>query len=90
MLSKVAIAPAKPCLTSTSGEPRRFSFGTRQSVKVIAAVSEARMPSLCSSRSTAIPGVPFSTTNDLIAARPRLLSSVAQTTTLSARSPEVT
>ena len=48
------------------------------------------MPSLCSSRSTSMPGVPFSTTNDLIAARPRSLSSVAQTTTPSARSPEVT
>ncbi len=90
MLSKVAIAPAKPCLTSISGEPRRSSAGTRQSVKVIAAVSEARMPSLCSSRSTFIPGLPLRTTNDLIAARPRDLSRVAHTTTLSARSPEVT
>ena len=90
MLSNVAIAPANPCLVSISGEPSRFAAGTRQSVKVIAAVSEARMPSLCSRRSTTMPGVPFSTTNDLIAARPSDLSSVAQTTTLSARSPEVT
>ena len=90
MLSKVAIAPAKPCLVSISGEPSRFAAGTRQSVNVITAVSEARMPSLCSSRSTFMPGVPFWTTNDLIAARPIDLSSVAQTTTLSARSPEVT
>src|SRR4051794_15514475 len=90
VLSKVAIAPAKPCLVSISGEPRRFSAGTRQSVKVMTAVSEARIPSLCSSRSTFMPGVPFWTTNDLIAARPSDLSSVAQTTTLSARSPEVT
>ena len=59
VLSKVAIAPAKPCLTSTSGEPRRFSAGTRQSSNRIVAVSEARMPSLCSSRSTFMPGVPF-------------------------------
>ncbi len=56
VLSKVAMAPAKPCLTSTSGEPRRFSFGTRQFSKMIVAVSEARMPSLCSSRSTRMPG----------------------------------
>jgi hypothetical protein len=48
------------------------------------------MPSLCSVRTTSKPGVPFSTTNDLIAARPLLLSSVAQTTTASARSPDVT
>ena len=90
MLSNVAIAPAKPCLGSTSAEPSRFSFGTRQFSKMIVAVSEARMPSLCSSRSTRMPGVPFATTNDLIAARPSSLSSVAQTTMWSARSPEVT
>jgi hypothetical protein len=57
---------------------------------MIVAVSEARMPSLCSSRSTRMPGVPLGTTNDLIAARPRSLSRVAQTTTASARSPDVT
>ena len=33
------------------------SAGTRQSVKMITAVSEARMPSLCSSRSTFMPGL---------------------------------
>ncbi len=48
------------------------------------------MPSLCSSRSTVMPGVPFGTTNDLIAARPSEASRVAQTTTASERSPEVT
>src|SRR3546814_1173764 len=48
------------------------------------------MPSLCSSRTSSNPGIPFSTTNDLIAARPAFLSSVAQTTTSSARSPAVT
>ena len=90
VLSNVAIAPAKPWLVSMSGEPRRFSAGTRQSSNRIAAVSEARMPSLCSSRSTVIPGVPFGTTNDLIAARPSDRSRVAQTTTASDRSPEVT
>ena len=90
VLSKVAIAPAKPCLVSTSGDPRRFEAGTRQSSKRMVAVSDALMPSLCSSRSTVIPGVPLGTTNDLIAARPSDLSSVAQTTIASARSPEVT
>ena len=65
-------------------------MGTRQSVNRIVAVSEARMPSLCSSRSTTMPGVPFSTTKDLIAARPLLLSTDAQTTTASQRPPAVT
>ena len=51
---------------------------------------EALMPSLCSKRSIVMPNVPFATTNDLIAARPKFLSKVAQTTTESARSPEVT
>ena len=91
MLSKVAIAPAKPpLLVSMSGEPSRFSFGTRQSTKRMAAVSDERMPSLCSSRSTSMPGVPFMTTKDLMAARPSDRSRVAHTTTASQRSPEVT
>ena len=62
----------------------------RQSSNRMVAVSEALMPSLCSSRSTVMPGVPLGTTKLLIAARPWLLSSVAQTTTASDRSPEVT
>ena len=37
-----------------------------------------------------MPGVPLGTTNDLIAARPSALSSVAHTTTWSERSPAVT
>ncbi|MCY1458320.1 hypothetical protein D9M71_756920 [compost metagenome] len=90
MLSKVSITPAKPFATSTSAFPKRFSAGTRQSIKLITAVSEALIPNLCSKRSTFIPGVPFGTTNDLIAARPSFLSKVAQTTTESARSPDVT
>ena len=90
MLSKVAIAPANPCLASTSGEPSRLAAGTRQSVKRIVAVSEARIPSLRSSRSTVMPGVPLGTTKDLMAARPSDLSRVAHTTTASERSPEVT
>ena len=90
VLSKVAIAPAKPSLTSTSGLPSRFSAGTRQFSRTITAVSDDRIPSLCSRRSTRIPGVSLVTRKDLIAARPRLLSSVAQTTIESARSPAVT
>lgn len=65
-------------------------MGTRTFSNRSTAVSEARMPSLCSTRTTSKPGVPFSTTNDLIAARPFVLSRVAQTTTASARSPAVT
>ena len=84
------MTPAKPCSASTSGEPSRFAAGTRQSVNRIVAVSEARMPSLCSSRSTSMPGVPFSTTKDLIAARPFVLSTVAHTTTAFERPPAVT
>ncbi len=84
------MTPAKLCSGSTSGEPSMFAAGTRQSVNRIVAVSDARMPSLCSSRSTTMPGVPFSTTKDLIAARPRDLSSVAHTTTASERPPAVT
>ena len=53
-------------------------------------MSDARIPSLCSSRSSFRPGLSRSTTNDLIAARPIERSSVAQTTIRSARSPEVT
>ena len=52
--------------------PSRFSLGTRQSSSAKSAVSEARMPSLCSSRSSFRPGLSRSTTNDLIAARPWL------------------
>jgi hypothetical protein len=45
---------------------------------------------LSSRRSTVSPGVPFSTTNGLIAARPFDLSNVAHTTTAFERSPAVT
>ena len=48
------------------------------------------MPSLCSSLTTSMPGVPLGTTNDLIAALPLVLSTVAQTTTASLRPPAVT
>ncbi|MCY1547294.1 hypothetical protein D9M68_833420 [compost metagenome] len=89
-MSKVSMTPAKPFCTSTSASPRRFVAGTRQSLKLIDAVSEALMPSFFSRRVTVMPGVPFSTTKDLMAARPRPRSRVAQTTTASARAPEVT
>ena len=48
------------------------------------------MPSLCSSRSTVTPGCSRGTMNDLIAARPSDLSSVAHTTMWLAREPAVT
>ena len=48
------------------------------------------MPSLCSSRSTVTPGCSRGTMNDLIAARPLDLSSVAHTTMWVARDPAVT
>ena len=46
-----------------------------------AAVSDARMPSLFSTRATVMPGVLCSTTNGLMPGRPALLSTVAHTTT---------
>ena len=67
VLSKVCMTPAKPRLVSISGLPSRFSLGTRQSSSTKAAVSEARIPSLCSRRSSFRPGLSRSTTNDLIA-----------------------
>ena len=90
VLSNVCMTPPKPAPVLISGEPRRSSFETRHSSRRNAAVSEARIPSLCSSRSRVMPGLERSTTNDLIAARPASRSSVAQTTTRSARSPAVT
>ena len=95
VLSKVCMTPPKAFLrpsasVATSALPRIFAFGMRQSLKLMAAVSEARMPSLCSRRVTSQPGVPFSTMKDLIAALPSDLSSVAQTTSVSQRSPSVT
>ena len=75
---------------SISGLPSRSRSGTLQSSRMKAAVSDARMPSLCSSRSSFRPGLERSTTNDLIAARPSFGSRLAQTTTRSARSPAVT
>src|ERR1700687_1632496 len=79
--SKVAITSLNPPARRTSALPRIESNGIRQLSKTIAAVSEARMPSLFSTRVTVMPGVLCSTTNGLIPARPALLSTVAQTTT---------
>ena len=95
MLSKVCITPPKAFLRSsalvaTAALPRMFSLGIRQSEKLIEAVSEARIPNLCSRRATSHPGVPFSTIKDLMAALPSDLSSVAHTTSVSQRSPSVT
>src|SRR6266480_5373840 len=80
--SNVAMTPLKPSLVfGTSGLPRMLSSGIRQSSKTSAAVSEARMPSLFSTLVTYMPGVPASTTNALMPARPAERSSVAHTTT---------
>ena len=64
------MAPPNDFCCRSPGSPSRASFGTRQSSSRNAAVSEARMPSLCSRRSSISPGLSRSTTNDLIAARP--------------------
>ena len=84
----MAIAPLKPLSPPgfasaffTVSLPSRWSRGTRQFSKRSVAVSEARMPSFCSSPTSVMPGVPAGTTNDLMPARPALLSTVAQTTT---------
>ena len=84
------MTPAKPFSTWISGSPSRLSFGMRALSKRITAVSDALMPSLCSSRSTVTPGCSRGTMNDLIAARPSDLSSVAHTTMWVAREPAVT
>ena len=86
VLSKVCMTPPKAFLRASavvaiSGLPSRLAFGTRQFSSTIWAVSEARMPSLCSTRVTVMPGVPLGTRKDLIAALPRVRSSDAHTTT---------
>ena len=90
VLSKVCITPEKPPLGAISGRRGGSPWGRGSPVSTKLAVSEARMPSLCSSRSSLSPGLSRSTTKLLIAARPCLRSSVAHTTISSARSPEVT
>ncbi len=55
--SSVRIASSNPWPTS----PTRFASGTRTPVKLNSAVGEPRMPILCSIRSTANPGMSFST-----------------------------
>ena len=57
VLSNVCIAPANDFFVSISGLPSRSSLGTRQSSRMNAAVSDARIPSLCSSRSSFRPGL---------------------------------
>ena len=56
VLSKVSMTPAKPFSTLMSGLPSRLSFGMRTLSNRMAAVSEALIPSLFSSRSTVTPG----------------------------------
>ena len=90
VLSKVSITPEKPLPASISGLPSKWSFGIRALSNRIAAVSEALMPSLFSSRSTVTPGCSRGTMNDLIAGRPCDLSNVAHTTMWVAREPAVT
>src|SRR5690606_39829646 len=77
------------CSFFFSSRSRHTRFSRDWSSDVCSSDLEALMPSLCSSRSTVMPGRVFATTNDLIAARPFDLSSVAHTTTASARSPAV-
>src|SRR5712692_6373381 len=82
--SKVVITSLKPLPPRsrlTSAAPSIQSAGTRQLSKTIIAVSEARIPSLFSTRATVIPGVLCSTMKGLIPARPAFLSTVAHTTT---------
>jgi hypothetical protein len=80
--SKVAMTPLNPWLVFwTSALPRMLSSGMRQSSRTIVAVSDARMPSLSSTLVTYMPGVPASTTNARMPARPAERSSEAHTTT---------
>src|SRR5215208_3667034 len=90
VLSNVSMTPAKPLSTWISGLPSRLAFGMRALSNRITAVSEALMPSLSSRRSTVTPGCSRGTMNDLMAARPNDLSSVAHTTIWVARDPAVT
>ena len=69
--------------------PRRFAAGMRQSSKNSSAVEEPRIPSLPSAFPDAKPGVPRSTRKAVMPSRPASRSTVANTTTTSARSPVV-
>ena len=90
MLSKVCITPAKARVVSISGAAEQVLLRD-------AAVLDAEVRGVGGADAELVlealedePGVSRGTTNDLIAARPLLGSSVAQTTIRSAREPEVT
>ena len=70
--------------------PSRFSSGTSQFSKNTSAIGDVRTPIFSSLRATFIPGESFSTRNAVIPSGPRVLSTVAKTTSKSAIGPLVT
>src|SRR6266581_7067106 len=68
----------------------KFSSGTSQSSKNTSAIGDVRTPIFSSFRATFIPGESFSTRKALIPFGPRVLSTVAKTTSRSATGPLVT
>src|SRR6266481_917162 len=70
--------------------PSRFSSGTSQFSKNTSAIGDVRRPIFSSLRATFIPGEFFSTRKALIPFGPRVLSTVANTTSRSAMGPLVT
>src|SRR6266487_1078222 len=70
--------------------PSRFSFGTSQFSKNTSAIGDVRRPIFSSLRATFIPVESFSTRNAVIPSGPRVLSTVANTTSRSATGPLVT
>ena len=70
--------------------PSRFSSGTSQFSKNTSAIGDVRTPIFSSLRATFIPGESFSTRNALSPSGPRVLSTVANTTSTSATGPLVT
>src|SRR6266850_4311443 len=70
--------------------PSRFSTGTSQFSKNTSAMGDVRRPIFSSLREAFIPGEFFSTRNALIPSGPRVLSTVANTTSRSATGPLVT
>src|SRR2546429_9778473 len=70
--------------------PSRFSAGTSQFPKNTSAIGDVRTPIFSSFRATFIPGESFSTRKAVIPSGPRVLSTVAKTTSRSATGPLVT
>ena len=92
--ASAARSPTKPiaiCAKPSFSAPTRFSTGTRQSVNVSSAVSEARQPSLSSGAEMWNPGVSVGMTSRLTPAAPLSSSPPVRTavTTKSARVAEV-